>query len=241
MQNSFSPFLLRIFASIRWKITGEIFYPKGKHVYCQWPLCVMKIVFSRSSLFIRIDQNAELVSNVEKKWQFPALTIMSSILGNGCDSGATILFTSRKSIQSLFRRFDSPLKANVTGAANGELDSSMRLCSYNFVIWNSISSWSGIEHLYGFFYTFLFSINLIEVSWNFTVPTSNLCLTNTSLYLSIRWSTSFFSGLFKCSRLPRNWSFSMYLVTFISLLVWPFFLSSFFPNIISSSLWSTFL
>ena len=107
--------------------------------HCQCPFCVMKAVFSRSSFFIGIDQNAELMSNVEKKWQIPALTMTSSILGNGCDSGTTILFISRKSIQSLSLRFDSFLNASVTGAANGELDSSMRSCSSNFVIWNYIS------------------------------------------------------------------------------------------------------
>ena len=139
MQNSANPFLLRVFASTRWKIAGEIFSPNGKHFHCQCPFCVMKAVFSRSSFFIGIDQNAELMSNVEKKWQFPALTMISSILGNGCDSGTTISFISQKSIHSLSLRFDSFLKASVTGAANGELDSSMRSCSSNFVIWNSIS------------------------------------------------------------------------------------------------------
>ena len=81
----------------------------------------MKSVFSRFSFFVGIDQNSEFMSNVEKKWQFSALTMMSSILRNGCDSGTTNLFISRKSIHSLSLRFHSFLKASVTGAANGEL------------------------------------------------------------------------------------------------------------------------
>lgn len=164
----------------------------------------------------------ELMSNVEKRWQFPSFTI-SSILyfSNGCDSGTTILFISRKSIHSLSLRSYSFLKTSVT----------------NFVIWNSISFSSGILHLCGFFDMYLFSVSLMEpILW---FPSSHIkFMFGEYVFLFLcRLTYLFFCRWF---RYPRS-SVSMYSVTF-TFLLWLFLLSSFLLNIISSlspTFWAT--
>lgn len=96
-----------------------------------------------------MDQNAELISRVEKNLQFFVFISKSYISGKGCDCGTTILFKSRKSMHNLDFLFSSFLYASVTGAVNGLYDSSISFLSSNLEICFSISFLSSIVHRYG--------------------------------------------------------------------------------------------